>query len=219
MKALSLAGLLGLVLSGSAQAAVISYTDHASFMAAVPNATAEDFESYATGTVITNQLTGIAAVSTDGENASVSAQIGAIPDLPFPMTPSTSSGDRFLSSELSAPTFATAGLNFQFGAPQSAIGFYVIDGSSLGGFRIDLFSGGASVGGFSFPQQASAFSFIGLVSTVTFDRAEVDALNAGDSWGLDDLTTAAAAPVPAPGASMLMAMGLSAMALLRRTRR
>lgn len=112
------------------------------------------------------------------------------------MAPFTSSGERFLSSELGAPTFATAGLNFQFGAPQSAIGFYVIDGGPLGGFRIDLFSGGVNVGGFSFPEQVSSYGFVGLISTVSFDRADVDALVAGDSWGLDDLTTQPPPPSP-----------------------
>ncbi|UCG56914.1 MAG: hypothetical protein JSU70_18875 [Phycisphaerales bacterium] len=203
-----------------ASAAITAYTDEASFLAALGSATTEDFEGYAAGTVITSQLTGISMVSTDGENGSLQAEIGSIAGLPFPMTAGlpTSSGDRFLSSELAPPTYATAGLIFDLDMDYNGVGFYVVDGAPLGGFDISLYSGGGLYASANFPAQTLPNSFIGLISTVGFDSVEIDSLHSGDSWGIDDLSIGSISVIPAPGALLLSGLGTGIVSWLRRRR-
>ncbi len=206
---------IGAVLISLPAAAATTYTNQASFFTAMGGAvTTEDFESYSAGTVITNQLTDIALVTTDGDNGSVQAEIGSIAGLPFPMTNGlpTSSGDRFLSSELASGVFASAGLNFMLVGGTSGVGFYVVDGSPLGGFKIDIFNGAVLVDTATFGAQTLPSSFIGLTSTQTFDSFAIDSLSDVDSWGIDDLSIGT---IPEPGTALLVGFGLVGMAMRR----
>lgn len=212
MRAITLSSL-ALGIACSANAGVTMYTDEATFLAALGAHTTHDFENYAAGTVITNQLPGINAVTTNGNLGSTQAEVGSIAGLPFPMSPSTSSGDRFLSSELSPPTYATAGLRFQMALPATGVGMYVVDGSPLAGFEISLTSGGSSLGTYNFGPQTVPSSFVGVISDTAFDYVAVGSASEFDSWGIDDLSHNA---VPEPGT--LAALGLG-MAALRRRRR
>ena len=217
--ALTAVGLMMLAPAG-AQAATIGFTDLATFQAAAGTTTTESFETFATGTVITNQLAGVSLVSTDGDNGSTQAQVGSISALPFAMTGGlpTSSGDRFLSSELASPIFATAGLSFDLASYHSAAGFFVVDGGPLGGFQFDLFDGATLVGGFTFGPQILPSSFVGLTSTLPFNRIVIDAVSGSDSWGIDDFTLDSTA-VPEPAMLWLAGMGLAGFAGRRLGRR
>ena len=202
----------------AADAAIITYTNQATFLAALASSTTENFEGFAAGTVITNQLSGITTVSTNGDNGSTQAQIGSIAALPFPMTNGlpTSSGDRFLSSELAGPVFATAGLNFALAANNDGVGFFVVDGVPLGNFGINLFNGATLVDSAVFGPQTLPDSFIGVISTVAFNTVKIDAVNPGDSWGIDDLSIGSIGQVPEPATLALFGLGLAGLAVSRR---
>ena len=207
-----------------AHATTVTYTNQNTFFTAAGTHTTQNFDNFATGTVITNQLSGITSVTTNGNNGSTQAQIGSVSTLPFPMTEGlpTSSGTQFLSSELAPPTYATAHLDFNFSANQDALGLYVVDGAPLGDFIITLFEGASTVGVLDFGPQTLPNSFVGVTSTVAFNRADVGSANTGDSFGIDDLSYAAVptgtpGPVPEP-ASILLAGAGSALALFRRMR-
>ncbi len=197
MRAALLAIPLGFV--SLVQAATLTFTNEATFLATLATHTTQDFEGFAPGTIITNQLAGITMVSTNGDNGSIHAQVGSIATLPFPMSPSTHSGDHFLSSELASPIFATAGLNFDLNAGYTGFGYWVTDGAPLGGPVINLFNGATLVGTVTFGPQTVPDSFVGVISTLAFNRVTVDSANSGDSWGLDSLTIGnVTAGVPEP---------------------
>jgi len=197
----------------------ITYTDQASFLGALSSSITEDFEGYAAGTVITNQLTGVNSVTTDGTGGSTQAEIGSVAGLPFPMTAGkpTSSGDRFLSSELAAEVYAHAGLIFDLDGAYNGVGLYVVDGGPLGNFNISLFDGLSLVDAASFPPQTLPNSFVGVISTVPFNHMVIDAADSGDSWGMDDFTIGKIV-VPEPGTGILLGLGLAFVFGLRRRR-
>lgn len=207
--------IMGGVLALSA--ATVTYTDEATFLAALGSHTTHDFDGFAAGTAITNQLAGISSVSTDGDNGSTQAGIGSISSLTFTMSPSTHSGDNFLSSELTSPIFATAGLTFQLSAPSMGVGFWITDGAPLGGPIIRLFSSGALVGTATFGSRKVPDSFAGVTSDVAFDSFHVDSSSDTDSWGLDNLTIGTSA-VPEPSTFLLAAAAFSLLAVRRRSR-
>jgi hypothetical protein len=193
---MNIAGLSLILLIPGLQGTTINFTDEALFFGSLPNRTTYTFDGFAPGTLITNQLAGISLVGTDGHNGSTQAQIGSIASIPFPMSPSTHSGDRFLSSEFADPIFATAGLTFNLSTANNGFGFWVTDGGPLDGPVINLFNGATLVGTATFGPQTVPASFVGVISNLEFNRVTVDSANDFDSWGLDNLTIGTAIPEP-----------------------
>lgn len=157
-----------------------------------------DFDSIPSGTLISSQLasSGIALVS-GTSFAPTDPFVTASTALPFPMFTAGTlpSEPNFLSNNLSGPVYATGALHFQLTAPTTAIGAFVADGSPLGGFEIEVFSGGSSLGFISVPPRTLPSSFVGVVSSQPFDTAVFRASHFQDSWGLDSLELCAGAPV------------------------
>jgi hypothetical protein len=210
-----LTGILFAVGVGAANASVISFTNEALFLAAAGSTTTENFDSLAAGSAVTSLPSiGVSSVTTNGENGSTQAEVAS---LPVYLTDSTHSGNQFLASEVADPTFATAGLNFSLSGTATAVGLWVTDVSPLGGFVITLFDGATNVGSFTFGPQTVPDSFVGLTSSLAFNRVFVDAENEFDSWGLDDLTLNTA-QVPEPTTLALLGFGLAGAVVRRRQR-
>jgi len=211
-----LTGIFLAVGVGAANASVISFTNEALFLAAAGPTTTENFDSLVAGSAVTSLPSiGVTSVTTDGDHGSTQAEVAS---LPVYLTDSTHSGNQFLASEVASPTFATAGLNFSLSGSATAVGLWVTDVGPLGGFVITLFDGATNVGSFTFGAQTVPDSFVGLTSSLAFNRVFVDAENEFDSWGLDDLTLSSPSAVPEPTTLALIGSGLAG-ALVRRRRR
>lgn len=216
---------VALTFIGQAHAvSLTSYDADAAWYASVSGpATVIDFESFADGTVISNQLTGISSVTASSPIGVAVPTVGRSDNLPFPMfTPGTlASETNFLSGGLaSSQGFATGSISFTFDVPVLAVSAYIADASPLGGFNIDLFDDNVFLGTVSTaPRNAdTGDDFIGAVSDMAFTIAVFRASDDRDSWGLDDLafvTSSTMDPVPVPPAALLAAPVLL---LLRRRR-
>jgi hypothetical protein len=178
------------------------YTNLALWQAAAgANRTLINFEQYAHGTRITDQLPCITLVSGTFQNNPVSQFVYSSANLPFPMFTAGTlpSEPNFLSNLIDPPVFATGTITFAMAGPTTAIGAFVADGAPLGDFNIEVFDGQQSLGTVTSPPRTLPDSFIGVVSTDPFDRATFRATSDVDSWGLDNLehNCAAATPVAA----------------------
>src|SRR5262249_46794796 len=122
----------------------------------------------------------------------------------------------FLSSELASPVFATAHLIFNLSSDQTGVGFFVVDGAPLDNFVISLFEGANSVATVTFAPQTLPNSFVGVISTVPFNRVNVGSASTFDSWGIDDLTIG---PTSAPEPESLTLTGIGLLVLLGYARR
>jgi hypothetical protein len=189
-----------------------------SFFAQAPaNIVVEDFDSIASGTLITN-LSGIMSVTGFTTNPSPrSADVYVISenDMPFPMLSghSTTSPPNLLAIHPYGTPHATGEITFEFESEQIALGFFVADGAPLGTFRIDIYMGNNlldSVSSDTFKTLPD--SFFGVTCDFTFDRAVFGSNNEDDSWGIDNLYY-----VPEPATICLL--GLGALSLLRSSRR
>ena len=104
------------LLPTAANAAVTAFTNQAAFAAAAPGVVVETFESFGLGNV--SAIPSLAITSMTGFNdsgASTGQFIGSSTSLPFPMFSSPlPSGTRFLSNDLSSPTFGTRSIDFNF---------------------------------------------------------------------------------------------------------
>lgn len=173
--------------------ALTGYTDHSAWVAEAGATVTIDFDSIASGTVITTQLDpyGISYVSgQSGGGVSIDQIVLSSSDLPFPMF---TAGDlptepNFISNDMSSPYYATGEITFELNHTSKAIGAYVADGSPLGDFCIEVFDGGTSLGTITVqPRTLPGDAFVGVVSDEVFDSARFYAASTTDSWGLDNL--------------------------------
>jgi len=206
---------------GNADAATTAYSNQATFAAAAGGVTVETFEGFSLGAATTIASLGVTSMSgKDFAGTSVGQFVSSSAALPFPMfTPPLPSGTNYLSNQLNGPSFATGSIDFTFGSSITAIGAFIADSSPLGGFSIEVFSGATSVGLITVGSRTLPDSFVGITSTVAFDRARFFSVSTADSWGLDNLQIGAAAAVPEPGTYALMLAGLGVGGLLARRRR
>lgn len=193
-------------------AAVIGYTNQATFATAAGGVTVETFEGLALGAISSLPSLNIGSMSGLGGQF-----IGSSAALPFPMfVPPLPSGTKFLSNNMASPTFATGSIDFFFNAPITAVGAFVADSAPLGGFSIEVFIGNASQGIITVGARTLPDSFVGITSNIAFDHARFLAVSAGDSWGLDNLQVNSATRVPEPASLALISLGLLGLCFSRR---
>lgn len=205
-------------------AQLTGYDNRAAFLSGITGSTSvETFESFAAGTLITNQLAGVGSVS--GVNRFGSATgvfVSSSASMPFPMFTSGTplpSGTKFLSVNMANPSFATGSILLTMLEGSTAIGAFVADGAPLSGFSIELFNGSASLGTVSVGPRTLPNSFVGVTSVATFTSARFFGVNSNDSWGLDNLEFNTASVVPEPSSWALSAAGLLAIAAMSARRR
>ena len=214
--------VLVLVCAPAAQAVLTGFSDRAPFVVAAGGSTdVINFDNFANGTQITNQLgpVGIASVSgVDRDNIPRGVFVTASNSMPFPMFTAGTlpSEPNFLSVDMNSPAFATGRITCGFpGAPKTAIGAFIADGGPLGNFSIEVFDGQTSLGSINVPPRTLPNSFVGVVSTQPFTSAVFFPNTSTDSWGLDNLEFAPR--IPEPASATLLAIG--AVGLLGRRRR
>lgn len=180
-----------------AQGGLTPFTDHAAWAAAAGATTLIDFEVFASGTLITTQLSSycITLVSGTSENevppGATDQFVTSSAAMPFPMFTAGTlpSEPNFLSNDMTFPggPAATGTITFQLAGPTTAIGAFVADGAPLGNFRIEVFDGNTSLGTITVGPRTLPDSFAGVVSDTAFDSAKFFADSGFDSWGLDNM--------------------------------
>ena len=196
MKHGALGALMLLLAVQHAAAAVVGYDDRGAWAGAAGPTTLIDFEAFADGTIITNQLSGSGISSVAGNAAPargggpVDVYVTDSSSLPFPMFTAgmLPSEPNFLSIDLSRPHYATGSITFTFSAPQTAAGGFVADSAPVGDFTIEVFDEAISLGSISVAPRTLPDSFVGIVSDQAFTSAVFRANDIdGDSWGLDNV--------------------------------
>ena len=207
----------------AANASVIGYSDHATWLAAVGATFLETFDGLPTGPV--GSLPSIGVTSMSGTNAGGSAVGQFITNefaLPFPMfNPPLPSAPNFISNDMSQNGgFATGQITFGFSSPRTAIGAFVADSAPLGGFSIELFAGAMSLGSISVGPRTLPDSFVGITTDTPFTAAKFGALNIIDSWGLDNLeVSTAVTSVPEPLTFVALLPGFAALGFAAKRRK
>ncbi len=183
------------------------YTDHATWLSATGTATVMvNFDSLADGTQIngTGALAAFGVLDTFGTSVHGSGvpnqYVTASTSLPFSMfyTGSLPSEPNFFSNDLAAPVYATGDFTMVLDGAATAAGGYIADAGSLGNMGIEVFNGSVSLGSISLPPRDLPDSFAGIVSTTPFTSVRFFALNANDSWGLDNFEHNAGIQVGVP---------------------
>lgn len=216
-----------LALAGSvANAALVTYTDQAAFMAALPGtATTLDFESVTAPFIINSgdTLDGITFNYNFGPGQPVDMQVSSSTDTGY----ATTSGTNFLGTTDADIFLDDDDFTMDFAAI-SAIGLYIITAetpnSTLFDDDIQLTAGGgtASLDVTALQSTLSDGSlvyFIGLIDTTgSFTTASLNTPNSstGFYYNIDDITTAV---VPLPGAFWLFGSGLAGLIAVRRRRK
>ena len=172
------------------------------------------FEGFAEGTLMQNQVAGV----TFGQ-----APLAGRPQIdnsPFLFGYVASSGTGVLTGSLEGgyPFVTVAGLTMSFSAPVAAAEVFFSDTAPLGSYTISAFNannvllesfvlGGTSIARYVVFQYGSA----------QISRFQVGPSSAfGDAFAIDDLRIAG--QIPEPSSWALMAMGVAALAALRRRR-
>ena len=168
------------------------YTDYDAWRALFEHSLLAEFEEFASGTMITDQLVGYGVGLVDGSsiNGETAQYVYSSLELPFPMftVGTLPSETNFLANNWDPPIYCTGEIVFELGWLTGAIGAYIADGAPLDGFAIEVFDGDTSLGTITVPPRTlPAEAFIGIYSDTWFDKARFYATNETDSWGLDNL--------------------------------
>ena len=179
---------------GEATGDLTGYDDRDAWAAAAGNTTLIDFESFASGEEITDDLADRCIAMVTGFSpfigGPVSVFVTSSADLPFPMfqVGTLPTEPNFLSNDLSPEGgFATGSTTFEMVSGTTAIGAFVADGSPLDNFTIEVFDGNTSLGTITVGPRSLPDSFVGVVSAVPFTKATFRSDFENDSWGLDNL--------------------------------
>ncbi|MGQ0792885.1 MAG: PEP-CTERM sorting domain-containing protein [Deltaproteobacteria bacterium] len=198
--------LIALSFAGRAEAVIVTFMDRASFAAAVPGATVENYDGVAAGTVIPdgNSFNGVTYNSSAGD-ALVTASF-------LPLSSPNGLGDTTVGFFLSADT-----ITFTFPTLISAFGISVNTFAVATGDHTATTDLGDVVDSFfdPFPGFGTG-QFIGFTSTIPFSSVTI-AAPGGSAYTLDDLNFLAAAPEPAT--LLLLGSGLAAVGLFGRRKR
>jgi hypothetical protein len=208
------------LLTAPAWAATVGYTDQSSWSTAVGGGIQLiDFESYVVGTHIDDQLPGISGVVGESPNGAAQPTIDSSTNLPFPMFEGGTlpTEPQFLSNGMSAAEgYSTGSIRFDFSQGVASIGAFIVDGSPLANFSIELFDENQNITGsyISPPRNlTSSTGFIGITSDSLFYSARFASLSSNDSWGIDNLQYSV---VPIPAAAWLFGSALAGLGWLRR---
>ena len=195
-----------------ADAAVITYTDSAAFLAA------------AGGGVVTETYEGLALNSLISDGATVN---GITYDFPAGKSGRIDNlynrvGNQSLAAAPPGDSYFFQGesLTVTFTSAVNAVGiFFNVNPSPLNSLQIQTAAGTAGNGAV---YDFSSLYFVGLISDVAFNAATIAGLpNAGSGFNLDNLGyRPAAAVIPEPVSMALLALGLGSVGLrVRRARR
>ncbi len=198
----------------NSNAALLTFTNQASFLGALPGAANTlDFESVAAGTIIGNGDTveGITFNYDILESFGVQMQVSDV----F----LTTSGTNFLGTDDADVFQGGDDFSLSFG-PVNAIGMYFITADEMFDDDIVLSAGGGSVGlsladaGADLGDTGIPF-FLGIVDTEnTFMSASISSFCCGEFlFNVDDITTAV---VPIPGALWLFISGMLGLFAVRK---
>jgi hypothetical protein len=205
----ALFGAAALMAGVSAQAAVVTYTDRASFSAAVSSSTTDTYEDIAptNGMYFYN-----AQYNGAGYNIQDPGSFLHIADSQFYGTGNWGLGDIMVFSRGGTATFT-------FDAPITALGIDLFTTEPGGGnvaFTSSVMSTIIDV-----PDTTFATAFLGFTSTTGFTSFTLNAVNPNAYVRFSDLTFGTAGAggptgVPAPGTLLLLGSGVLAMAGARR---
>jgi hypothetical protein len=215
-----LGALCMLVLSVSANAAIVTYTDETSFLTALSGPTSTlDFDSTAADTLIPsgNSLGGI----------TFTYNIGPPPtDMKVVNDFETTSPNNYLGMDDAGNLdlfIAGDEFSMSFASPVNAVGLYIVSGDPLFASDVSLNTTAGSalnsdVVDVALEDGGLAY-YIGLISDTAFSSADLtfDAAAVGAFlYSVDDITTSA---VPLPGAIWLFGSGLVGLISLSRRRK
>lgn len=222
---ISITAIALMLMGGTANAAVVTYTDEATFLGAVSDPTLESFESLPTSTqaerhqdpITTDDFTATIAPLDDGIYAwRVTDESRTTAGL----DPTDGSQYIEIGAGLSSGGAAIS-VTFSFDNPIDSFGLNVFDFGDLGGagelsLSIDLgdeFLIASSTSGYL---GNGNILFFGLTSDVAFSQVVLSKTSTTDGIGIDEVyyTT-----VPEPGTLVLFAVGLLGLAFVARRRR
>lgn len=166
----------------------------------------ETFESYGTGTIITNQLIGLTVSAADGGAASIATAT-------TPVVPGEAQG---IYNNL-GETFTSA-LIFDFLIAGSSIGAIVDFGDIGSGLQIVAYDGAGGTGNILGTASTLTETFIGVNAAGIQSAVFSQAGQSNATWLLDNLTydTDQGTAVPAPATLVLFGLALTGLGWSRR---
>ena len=209
-----------LLISGSATAALMSFTSKAAFDAAIvvlSGVQTVNFDSVPAGTTFPTG-TGTAGIT-------FTYAIAGPSTLQVSNTFGTTSGSNYLGLDNPDTAFYLGdSFTINFGHTVHAIGLYLIAGNDAQAGDMLLSVAGGSVGNSAFPDtlvsDGQAF-YVGLLETdpaLGFNSATISGVLSGDAFlafTVDDITFDGGRAVPEPGTRGLLLLGLAALSAMR----
>jgi hypothetical protein len=205
-----------LLITGAAQASIVTYTSSSAFQAALGGAPTlvEDYGTFAAGTIISPGSTFNGITYTSFNLGASTTQDGIVSNQ-FNSFSGVSLG---ANQSNGAAQFFFDGNSFDISfAPTFAIGVFLNVNLNSGTFGFTTPVGDASTGSAAY--DTSTFVFAGLISTTPFTSAEIFGTSGGAgtaSFNIPEIILASSS-VPEPTAIAMTALGAALLLLRRRT--